>query len=63
MAEAYGKKYLGNSVEIYSAGLEKHGLNPSMLKVLKEDNMNVTSLYSNTLEELKDINFDIVVTL
>jgi arsenate reductase len=63
MAEAYGKKYLSEHFEIYSAGIEKHGLNPCTLQVLKEDSIDTSFLYSKTLEELNEINFDIVVTL
>ena len=63
VAEAYGKEYLGNNFEIYSAGIEKHGLNPCMLEVLKEDDIDTSFLYSKILDDLNNINFDIVVTL
>ncbi len=63
MAEAYGKKFLSDKFEIYSGGIEKHGLNPYMLKVLREDGINTDSLYSKTINELGDINFDCVITL
>ena len=63
MAEAYAKKYFGEKFEIYSAGIEKHGLNPFMLKVLHEDGVDTSDLYSKTLDDLKDKNFDIVITL
>ena len=63
MAEGYGKIFLKDLVEVYSAGTEKHGLNPYMLKVMKEDGIDMKGHYSKTLDELGDIVFDFVVTL
>ena len=63
MAEAYGKKFLGEQFEIYSAGIEKHGLNPFMLKVLHDDGVDTSKLYSKTLDDLEEKNFDYVITL
>ena len=63
MAEGYGKLFLGDMVDVYSAGTEKHGLNPYMLKVMEEDGVNMSGHYSKTLNELGDIDFDFVITL
>ncbi len=63
MAERYGRIFLSDLVEVYSAGTEKHGLNPYMLKVMEEDGVDMSSHYSKTLDELKDIDFDFVITL
>ncbi len=63
MAEAYGKLFLSEIVEVYSAGTEKHGLNPYMLKVMEEDGVDMTGHYSKTLDELTDVDFHFVITL
>ncbi|MGA1863269.1 arsenate reductase (thioredoxin) [Deferribacter thermophilus] len=63
MAEGYGKIFLGDKYEVYSAGIEKHGLNPYMVKVMEEDGVDVSNQYSKTLNELGDIDFDVVVTV
>lgn len=63
MAEGYGKLYLGDKYDVYSAGIEKHGLNPFMVKVMTEDNVDISSHYSKTLQDLGDIEFDVVVTV
>ncbi len=63
MAEAYGKKFFHDKFEIYSAGIEKQGLNPIMLKVLSEDDVETSGLYSKTLDDLDEKNFDCVITL
>lgn len=63
IAEGYGKLYLGDKYDVYSAGIEKHGLNPFMVKVMTEDNIDISSHYSKTLHDLGDIDFDVVVTV
>jgi len=62
MAEAYGKKYLENC-NVYSAGLENHGLNFYMLQVMKEDGFEMHGHYSKTLNDINNIDFDVVVTV
>src|SRR5699024_4228552 len=32
MAEGFGKKYLSDEYDVYSAGIEAHGLNPKAVK-------------------------------
>lgn len=62
MAEAYGKKFLSNC-NVYSAGLENHGLNPYMLQVMEEDGFEMQGHYSKTLNDINNIDFDVVVTV
>jgi len=63
MAEGWGKSLLSSRFNIYSAGIEKHGLNPYAVKVMKEQGIDISNHYSKTLEDLKDISFDVVVTV
>ncbi|MGC8925332.1 arsenate reductase ArsC [Calditerrivibrio sp.] len=63
MAEGYGRLFMGERYNVYSAGIEKHGLNPYMVKVMQEDGMDLSGHYSKTITELKDIDFDAVVTV
>ena len=63
MAEAYAKMFYSDKFDVYSAGIEKHGLNPYMLRVLIEDNVDTSFLYSKTIDELSEDNFDYVITL
>ncbi len=63
MAEGYGKIFLRDLVKVYSAGTEKHGLNPYMLRVMEEDGIDMEGHYSKTLDELEDLEFDFVITL
>ncbi len=63
MAEGYGKIFLGEKYNVYSAGIEKHGLNPYMLRVMEEDGVDMTGHYSKTVNEMSGINFDVVITV
>jgi len=63
MAEGYGRLFLGDKYDVYSAGIEKHGLNPYMVKVMQEDNVDIRTHYSKTLSDLGEIDFDVVITV
>lgn len=63
MAEGFARHYFGDKFEIYSAGIEKHGMNERAIKVMKESGVNISSQFSKTLEELGDLHFDYVITV
>jgi arsenate reductase len=63
MAEAYLKLYHGKECNIFSAGVEKHGINPFAIGILMEDSLDISNHYSKTIEELDDISFDLLITV
>ena len=63
IAEGYFRKYLADRAEIYSAGVEIHGVNPFAIKVMKEDGIDISYHTSNNVNEYSDINFDYVITV
>ena len=63
MAEGWARQLKGNAVEAYSAGIEKHGMNPYAVKVMAEAGVDISRQYSKTLEELEPVDFDFVVTV
>ncbi len=63
MAEGWARQLLGGQVEAYSAGIEKHGLNPHALKVMAEAGVDISKHYSKTLADLPGITFDCVITV
>jgi arsenate reductase len=63
MAEGWGKKLKGDKYNVYSAGIEKHGLNPLAVKVMAEQGVDISHHYSKTLDDLQDVAFDIVITV
>jgi arsenate reductase len=63
MAEGWAKKLQGDVIEPYSAGIETHGLNPNAVKVMAEAGVDISFHKSKHFEEVKDIDFDFVVTV
>lgn len=63
MAEGYLKKFSDNQEEIYSAGIETHGVNPKAIEVMREDGINISNQTSNNVNEYRDIDFDFVITV
>ena len=63
MAHGYLKKILAKEAYIYSAGIEKHGLNPYAVSVMKMDGIDISSHSSNLIEEYMSIEFDFIITV
>ncbi|MBT9449356.1 arsenate reductase ArsC [Akkermansia glycaniphila] len=63
MAEAFARWAFSEEVEVFSAGIEKHGLNPFMLRVMKEAGFGMEGHFSKTVEELPAVEWDAVVTV
>ena len=63
MAEGWARHLKSDVVEPYSAGIETHGLNPNAVKVMAEAGVDISGHHSKHLDELKDIDFDYVITV
>lgn len=63
MAEGLCRHLRGAEIEAYSAGIEKHGLNPLAVKVMQEIGIDIASHYSKTVDELNGREFDLVITV
>lgn len=63
MAEGWGKHLYPGRFDFYSAGIEKHGLNPLAIKVMAEAGVDISTQYSKLLSELESITFDYVITV
>lgn len=63
MAEGWARKLKADQLEVYSAGIEKHGMNPRAMKVMAEAGAPIDTHYSKTVSELPTMNFDYVVTV
>jgi arsenate reductase (thioredoxin) len=63
MAEGYLRHFAGNKANIYSAGIETHGVNPRAIEVIAEDGIDISKHTSNNVEEYKSIPFDLVITV
>lgn len=63
MAEGWARALKGNGIEAYSAGIEMHGLNPVAVKVMAEAGVDISGQKSKTVEAVRDVPFDYVVTV
>jgi arsenate reductase len=63
MAEGYLKHYAGSKAEVYSAGIEAHGVNPVAVTVMKEDGLDISGQTSNKIDEYNHLTFDYVITV
>lgn len=63
IAEAYLRYFTDNKAEIYSAGVEAHGLNPNATAIMLEDGINISHHTSNLIDDYFHIDFDFVITV
>lgn len=63
MAEGWAHYLNDDDIEAYSAGIEKHGLNPLAVKVMAEAGVDISGQKSKVIDELPTQQFDYVVTL
>jgi arsenate reductase (thioredoxin) len=63
MAEGWAKKLLGNEWNVYSAGIEAHGLNPSAVKAMNEVGIDISNQSSDIINSEILNHSDLVITL
>ena len=63
ISEAYLRHFAGEKAEIYSAGVETHGVNPRAISTMKEDGIDISQHTSNNIDEYFNIDFDFVITV
>jgi arsenate reductase len=63
MAEGWTRALKADEIDVYSAGIETHGLNPLAVQVMREVGIDISSHKSQHLDEFADIQFDYVITV
>ncbi len=63
IAEGYLRHFAGDKAQIYSAGVETHGVNPRAIATMREDGIDISKHTSNNIDEYFDIEFDFVITV
>ncbi|MEO8172366.1 MAG: arsenate reductase ArsC [Sediminibacterium sp.] len=63
IAEGYLRYFAKGKAEIYSAGIETHGVNPLAVATMLEDGIDISGHTSNNINEYKNIDFDYVITV
>lgn len=63
ITEGYLRFFAGDKANIYSAGIETHGVNPKAIEVMAEDHIDISGHTSNNVDEYQQIPFDMVITV
>lgn len=63
IAEGYLRHYAGENANVYSAGVETHGVNPRAISIMKEAGIDISNHTSNHVDEYGNINFDFIITV
>ena len=63
IAEGYLRHFAGQKADVYSAGVETHGVNPKAIATMLEDGLDISGHTSNNIEEYAGIDFDFVITV
>ncbi len=63
IAEGYLRHFAQDKAEIWSAGVETHGVNPKAIAIMAEDGIDISGHTSNNITEYSQIPFDFVITV
>lgn len=63
IAHAYLAQFSGAKANVYSGGVETHGVNPLAIETMKDDGIDISHHTSNHVDEYLSIPFDFVITV
>jgi arsenate reductase len=63
MAEGWIRYYGGGDIQVFSAGIEAHGLNKYAVMVMADAMIDISNHKSKTVDDLPDIIFDYIITV
>ena len=63
IAEGYLRHFAGTKADVYSAGVETHGVNPRAIATMKADGIDISAHTSNNITEYAGVDFDFVITV
>jgi len=63
MAEGWTRHLKGNLVEAHSAGVNPKGVDPRAVKAMAETEIDISKQGSKSLDEVRHVEFDCVITL
>ncbi|MBK7098083.1 MAG: arsenate reductase ArsC [Sphingobacteriales bacterium] len=63
IAEGYLKYFAADKADVYSAGVETHGINQKAIETMQEDGIDISKHTSNNIDEYYEIDFDFVITV
>lgn len=63
MLEGWLRHFSNGRFEVYSAGVETHGINPDAVFYMKEVGVDISTHTSDLIDKYLDIEFDLVITV
>lgn len=63
IAEGYLRSFAKERADIYSAGIETHGVNPKAIATMEDEGIDISNHTSNHIDEYRNIDFDFVITV
>jgi len=63
IAHGYLNHYFKGKANLYSAGIETHGVNPRAILTMNEDGIDISNHTSNHIDEYKEVEFDYIITV
>ena len=63
IAHGYLAAMTKGKANVYSAGVETHGVNPKAIAIMKEDGIDISNHTSNNITEYFGVDFDYVITV
>jgi arsenate reductase len=63
IAHGYLEHFAGEKADVYSAGVETHGVNPRAVAIMAEDGIDISHHTSNNIDEYLGIDFDFIITV
>lgn len=63
MAEGWIRYYAGDAANVWSAGVEAHGLNPFAVRSMMDAVIDISGHKSKTVDELPETDFDYIITV
>ena len=63
IAEGYLRHFAKGKAEVFSAGIETHGVNSRAIASMKEEGIDISNHTSNNVDEYRGIAFDFVITV
>ncbi|WP_417734332.1 arsenate reductase ArsC [Rosistilla oblonga] len=63
MAEGWARHFHSDRLEVHSAGIEAHGLNPNAVAVMQEAGVDISNQSSKLVGTLAEVPLDLVITV
>lgn len=63
IAHGYLQHFAGDRANVYSAGVEVHGVNPEAIATMEADGIDISQHTSNHVDEYAGVPFDFVITV